>query len=176
MLSLIRILSFSLAAYFFMNCHSTVIVHKENSKPLSSIHAPSPPEKRNKQANTFFGIYSLSDSEEASCQDSPGEVKMVRTIPDTMIHFFAGPFYTARTVEVYCPSTKDEEKKNEVVKTIPKENQDGKEAVKPNSSPIPDRPKPKDQFEAQEMSENKDTKELKEKPKQKKNNVFDSQF
>ncbi|MGQ2816713.1 LIC_10461 domain-containing protein, partial [Leptospira interrogans] len=121
-----------------------------------------------------FGIYSLSDSEEASCQDNPGEVKMVRTIPDTMIHFFAGPFYTSRTVEVYCPLAKEEEKKNEVVKTIPKENQDGKEAVKPNSSPVPDRPKPKDQFEAQEMSEN--TKEPKEKPKQKKNNVFDSQF
>ncbi|EJO71769.1 hypothetical protein LIX31_04460 [Leptospira kirschneri] len=176
MLSLIKILGFSFTICFFMNCHSTVIVHKENSKPLSSLHAPPPPEKRNKQANTFFGIYSLSDGEEASCQDNPGEVKMVRSIPDTMIHFFAGPFYTSRTVEVYCPLAKDEEKKNEVVKTIPKENQDGKEAVKPNSSPVPDRPKPKDQFEAQEMSENKDTKELKEKPKSKKNNVFDSQF
>lgn len=94
-----------------MNCHSTVIIHKENSKPLSSIYAPPPPEKRNKQSNTFFGIYSLSDSEEASCQDNPGEVKMVRTIPDTMIHFFAGPFYTSRTVEVYCPLAKEEEKK-----------------------------------------------------------------
>ncbi len=99
---------------------------------------------------------------------------MVRTIPDTMIHFLAGPFYTSRTVEVYCRLAKEEEKKNEVVKTIPKENQDGNDAVNPISSPVPDRPKPKDQFEAQEMSEN--TKEPKEKPKQKKNNVYDTQF
>lgn len=174
MLSLIRMLGLCLTICFCVECHSTVIVHKENSKPLSSIHAP--PGKRNKQANTFFGVYSLSDSEEASCQDLPGEVKMVRTISDTLIHFFAGPFYTARTVEVYCPSWQDkyaEEKKNEV-KTVPKENQDGKEAVKPNSSPVPDRPKPN--FEAQDMSENKETKDPKEKPKVKKNNVFDSQF
>ncbi len=173
MLSLVRILGLCLTICFCVECHSTVIVHKENSKPLSSIHAPPPPEKRNKQANTFFGIYSLSDSEEASCQDLPGEVRMVRTIPDTLIHFFAGPFYTARTVEVYCPSWQDkdaEEKRNEV-KAVPKENQDGKEAVKPNSSPVPDRPKPNvERLEAQDMSENK------EKPKVKKNNVFDSQF
>lgn len=177
MLSLMRALGLYLVICFCVECHSTVIVHKENSRPLSSIHTP--PGKRNKQANTFFGIYSLSDSEEASCQDLPGEVKMVRTIPDTLIHFFAGPFYTTRTVEVYCSSWQDkdaEEKKNEV-KTVPKENQDGKEAVKPNSSPVPDRPKPNvERFEAQDMSENKETKDLKEKPKVKKNNVFDSQF
>ncbi|EMM81469.1 hypothetical protein LEP1GSC037_3708 [Leptospira interrogans str. 2006001854] len=45
MLSLIKILGFSFTICFFMNCHSTVIIHKENSKPLSSIYAPPPPEK-----------------------------------------------------------------------------------------------------------------------------------
>ncbi|EMJ83264.1 hypothetical protein LEP1GSC016_1171 [Leptospira borgpetersenii serovar Hardjo-bovis str. Sponselee] len=39
---------------------------------------------------------------------------------------------------------------------------------------MPDRPKPN--FEVQDMSENKETKDPKEKPKVKKNNVFDSQF
>lgn len=174
-----KILCLVFAVWICGACHSTVIVHKENSEPLSSIHAPPPPEKRSKQGNTLFGIYSLSDSEEASCQDQPGEVRMVRTIPDTVIHFFAGPFYTTKTVEVYCPYTKDkenEEKKNEVVgKTAPKENQDGKDAVKPNSAPVPDKPnKTGNSFEAQDFNEPKDNKETKEKPK--KGRVFDSQF
>ncbi|WP_425268830.1 LIC_10461 domain-containing protein [Leptospira barantonii] len=128
-------------------CHSTVIIHKETAKPMSTAFAPPPPDKRNKQANTLFGIYALSDIEEASCENFPGEVKMVTTIPDSIIHFFAGPVYTTKTVEVYCPygtnhskkgKDKESENKQNEVKTTPKENQDGKDATKPNSAPTPD--------------------------------------
>lgn len=150
MLSLTRILTFCLTivcGIFLTACHSTVIIHKETAKPLSSVHAPPPPDKRNRQANTLFGIYALSDIEEASCENLPGEVKMVTTIPDSIIHFFAGPVYTTKTVEIYCPynarngnkgKDKDSENKQTEVKTTPKENQDGKDATKPNSAPTPD--------------------------------------
>ncbi|MDV6237195.1 hypothetical protein CH379_016300 [Leptospira ellisii] len=179
MLSLNRILILSLLYAFVCGCHSTVIIHKENAKPLSGSHVPPVPDKRAVQANTLFGIYSLSDSEMASCQDVPGEVKMVRAIRDSLIHFVIGPFYTTKTVEVYCPPGKkkeDKEDKFAETKTAPKEE------AKQNPSPE-NANKRNDDKEKPESQENKDSgkdgKDSKDKPKSRKKQgdyIFDSQF
>lgn len=148
-----------------------MIIHKETVKPISLSHAPPPPEKRNKQANTLFGIYAISDSEEASCQEQPGEVRIVTSIWDSVVHFTVGPLYTTKTVEVYCPLFKksDLTEKNQEPKTAPKENPETKEPPPKTSSLKPESPPEKNNPE-------KDTKDKSKSKKKHGEYIFDSQF
>ncbi|TGK33756.1 hypothetical protein EHQ12_17160 [Leptospira gomenensis] len=170
---------FSCAILLVYGCHSTVIVHKETVKPLSGSHAPTAPDRRAVQANTLFGIYSLSDSEMASCQDLPGEVKMFRTIRDSLVHFMIGPFYTTKTVEVYCaPGKKKEEKEDKTIESKTTQKEESPQNPQPETANK--RNEEKEKSDSQENKDSgKDGKESKDKSKSRKKQgdyIFDSQF
>ncbi|TGL63531.1 LIC_10461 domain-containing protein [Leptospira sarikeiensis] len=86
-----------------IGCHSTVLMHKADALPVTQQERPPTPEKNMKQGSTLFGIYLLSQKEEAICKNNiPAEVKLVTSPGDSLIHFFIGPFYNTKTVIVYC--------------------------------------------------------------------------
>ncbi|TGK07615.1 hypothetical protein EHO59_05815 [Leptospira semungkisensis] len=106
MLSYIRIFlsTFGLIS-LHLGCHSTILIHKVDTLPVAHMEKPPKPEKDLKQSSTLFGIYLISEKEEASCKNQiPAEVRLVTGFGDSIIHFLIGPLYNTKTVMVYCRS------------------------------------------------------------------------
>ncbi|TGK07613.1 hypothetical protein EHO59_05800 [Leptospira semungkisensis] len=104
MLQMIRILlPLLLILGLGVGCHSTTVVHKVNGTPYAlASEAPSPDQKF-KQGSMVFGIYPVSHTPDVVCSNSSHpEVILVSKFTDLLIHFFIGPFYTTKTVEIYC--------------------------------------------------------------------------
>lgn len=85
------------------SCHSVVIVIGEEKPPVSISDAPPEPMRKERQASTAMGIIGLAkEPEPIVCRQQKPEVRIVTNFTDNAIHFFIGPFYTTRTVEIYC--------------------------------------------------------------------------
>lgn len=87
---------------FGFGCHSTTVVYKGSDPPYSLSKESPSPDKRTRQGSAVMGIYMTSSAEEAVCPNSFPEVRMSTKFLDLFIHFFIGPFYTTKTVEIYC--------------------------------------------------------------------------
>jgi len=86
-----------------ISCHSVVIVIGEEKSPVSISDAPPEPMRRERQGSTAMGIIGLTrEPEPIVCRQQKPEVRIVTDFTDNVIHFFIGPFYTTRTVEIYC--------------------------------------------------------------------------
>lgn len=84
-------------------CHSTILIHRNDALPLVHHENPPPPEKSVRQGNMIFGIYPMSPKELAICgNQSQPEVKLYTNFADSVIHFFVGPVYSPRTVQIFC--------------------------------------------------------------------------
>lgn len=84
-------------------CHSVVIVIGDEKPPVSISDAPPEPIRKERQGSMAMGIIGLSkEPEPIVCRQKKPEVRIVTDSIDNTIHFFAGPFYTTRMVEVYC--------------------------------------------------------------------------
>ncbi len=85
------------------SCHSVVIVIGEEKSPVSISDAPPEPMRKERQGSTAMGIIGLAkEPEPIVCRQQKPEVRIVTNFTDNAIHFFIGPFYTTRTVEIYC--------------------------------------------------------------------------
>ncbi|TGL49149.1 hypothetical protein EHQ61_11820 [Leptospira wolffii] len=102
MLQMNRILVLILLLGCLLGCHSTTVVYKSGDTPYSLSKEAPGADKRTRQGSIVMGIYMASNAEEAVCPNSFPEVKMFTGLLDLVIHFFIGPFYTTKTVEVYC--------------------------------------------------------------------------
>ncbi|TGK01206.1 hypothetical protein EHQ53_09200 [Leptospira langatensis] len=102
MLQMIRILLPLLLILGMSACHSTTVVHKLNGTPYSLTSESPAPDQKFKQGSMVFGIYPVSHTPDVVCPNSIPEVKLVTKFTDLLIHFFIGPFYTTKTVEIYC--------------------------------------------------------------------------
>lgn len=85
------------------SCHSVVIVIGEEKAPISISDAPPEPMRKERQGSMAMGIIGLAkEPEPVVCRQQKPEVRIVTNFTDNAIHFFIGPFYTTRTVEIYC--------------------------------------------------------------------------
>ena len=84
------------------SCHSVVIVIGEEKAPVSTSDAPPEPMRKERQGSTAMGIIGLAkEPEPIVCRQQKPGVRIVTDFTDNAIHFFTGPFYTTRTVEIY---------------------------------------------------------------------------
>lgn len=81
-------------------CHSVTLVQKEESNATGAPAAA--PDAFSRQGSVLFGIRSITPAADVSCGRGAAEVKIRTSLWDTVIHFMIGPFYTTRSVEVYC--------------------------------------------------------------------------
>ncbi len=83
-------------------CHSTLIVTDATQQSDVSALLDRTPETEKSQASLGMGIYFLSDPLAVNCKEAKPDVHIEEDLLDNLIHFFVGPFYTTRTVEVIC--------------------------------------------------------------------------
>ncbi|TGK08167.1 hypothetical protein EHO58_06085 [Leptospira selangorensis] len=102
MLQVIKILILVLVLGLAAGCHTTTVVHKGGETPYALAKETPGPDKKAKQGSTVFGIYPTGAPMEASCDRNHPEVIMKTGFVDLVIHALIGPFYTTKTVEVYC--------------------------------------------------------------------------
>ncbi|PJZ71489.1 hypothetical protein CH373_03095 [Leptospira perolatii] len=103
MLSLSKTLALFSCLILTLNCHTTVVVHKESGTPDSvSKEQTFSPDRTFRQGSYLVGIYPSESAPDISCPSGTPEVKMITSFRDALMHVLIGGVYTTKTVEVYC--------------------------------------------------------------------------
>jgi len=123
------------AVLFAMNCHTTVVYFNAKQKPTGKAVRGQENGKYEKIYTQRYVTFNLTRKEISKprtikCNVNLAFVHIEQTFMDAMIHFFAGPFYSPKTISVYClknkpaPRTAAEKTAAKEIARIQKERED----------------------------------------------------